>query len=69
MKYCRFEHNGGEQYGLVESVAGREEITRLLVTAPEAIGGDIEDLRTKRATFGWRPVRFLNSGTKCRPSL
>src|SRR5690242_574655 len=22
MKYCRFEHNGGEQYGLVESVAG-----------------------------------------------
>src|SRR6267142_798045 len=47
MKYCRFEHNGGEQYGLVESVAGREEITRLLVTAPEEIG-DIEDLRTKR---------------------
>jgi 2-keto-4-pentenoate hydratase/2-oxohepta-3-ene-1,7-dioic acid hydratase in catechol pathway len=48
MKYCRFQHNGGEQYGLVESVAGREEITRLLVTAPEEIGGDIEDLRTKR---------------------
>ena len=48
MKYCRFEYNGAEQYGLVESIAGREEITRLLVTAPEEIGGDMEDLRTKR---------------------
>src|SRR5882762_7168053 len=48
MKYCRFQHHDGEQYGLVESVAGREEITRLLVTPPEDVGGDMEDLRTKR---------------------
>src|SRR5580704_2106403 len=48
MKYCRFHHNGEVHYGLVETVAGREEITRLLVTPPEEVGGDMEDLRTKR---------------------
>jgi len=48
MKYCRFQHHDGEQYGLVESVAGREEITRLLATPPEDVGGDMEDLRTTR---------------------
>jgi 2-keto-4-pentenoate hydratase/2-oxohepta-3-ene-1,7-dioic acid hydratase in catechol pathway len=48
MKYCRFQQNGEEVYGLVESVAGRDEITRLLVTPPEEVGGDMEDLRTKR---------------------
>jgi len=42
MKYCRFQHHDGEQYGLVESVAGREEITRLLATPPEDVGGDME---------------------------
>ena len=30
MKYCRFELNGSAHYGLVESVAGKDEITRLL---------------------------------------
>src|SRR5215468_5560076 len=48
MKYCRFHWNGDIHYGLVESVAGRDEITRLLVTPPEEVGGDMEDLRTKR---------------------
>ena len=48
MKYCRFQQNGDEVYGLVESVAGRDEITRLLVTPPEEVGGDMEDMRTKR---------------------
>ena len=48
MKYCRFQQNGGEQYGLVESVAGRDEITRVLVTLPEEVDGDMDDLRTKR---------------------
>lgn len=48
MKYCRFQQNGEEVYGLVESVAGRDEITRLLVTPPEEVGGDMEDMRTKR---------------------
>src|ERR1700758_781628 len=48
MKYCRFHWNGDVRYGLVESVAGRDEITRLLVTPPEEVGGDMEDLRTKQ---------------------
>lgn len=48
MKYCRFRTNGQDQYGLVESVAGKEEITRLLTTPPEAIGGEIEDMPSRR---------------------
>jgi 2-keto-4-pentenoate hydratase/2-oxohepta-3-ene-1,7-dioic acid hydratase in catechol pathway len=48
MKYCRFQQNGDEVYGLVEPVAGHDMITRLLVTPPEEVGGDMEDLRTKR---------------------
>ena len=48
MKYCRFRANGEVLYGLVESAAGRDEITRVLVTPPEEVGGDMEDLRTKR---------------------
>ena len=35
MKYCRFQLSSRPHYGLVETVAGREEITRLLVSAPE----------------------------------
>jgi 2-keto-4-pentenoate hydratase/2-oxohepta-3-ene-1,7-dioic acid hydratase in catechol pathway len=48
MKYCRFQLDGREQYGLVESLAGRDEITRILVTPPEEVSGDMEDLPTKR---------------------
>jgi len=48
MKYCRFFLDGNAQYGLVESVAGTEAITRLLLTAPEEGDGDMEDLPTKR---------------------
>ena len=49
MKYCRFQLNGQAHYGLVESVAGNEEITRLLLTSPEsAEGGDLQDLPSKR---------------------
>ena len=48
MKYCRFQLNGRAQYGLVETVAGRQEITRLLVNAPEDWDGDMEDVPTKR---------------------
>jgi 2-keto-4-pentenoate hydratase/2-oxohepta-3-ene-1,7-dioic acid hydratase in catechol pathway len=48
MKYCRFQRNGQSQYGLVESVAGREKLTRLLVKPPEQTGGDLEDAPTKR---------------------
>jgi 2-keto-4-pentenoate hydratase/2-oxohepta-3-ene-1,7-dioic acid hydratase in catechol pathway len=48
MKYCRFQLDSQAHYGLVESVAGKEEITRLLLRPPEQMGGDIEDLPTKR---------------------
>jgi 2-keto-4-pentenoate hydratase/2-oxohepta-3-ene-1,7-dioic acid hydratase in catechol pathway len=46
MKYCRFELNSRAEYGLVESVAGRDEITRQLLKPPEG-SGDLEDLATK----------------------
>jgi 2-keto-4-pentenoate hydratase/2-oxohepta-3-ene-1,7-dioic acid hydratase in catechol pathway len=48
MKYCRFQLGSQAHYGLVESVAGKDEITRLLLRPPEQMGGDIEDLPTKR---------------------
>ena len=48
MKYCRFQLNGQVQYGLVESVAGRDTILRILLTAPEEADGDVEGLRTRR---------------------
>jgi len=48
MKYCRFQHEGQSHYGLVESLAGREEITRLLLTPPEKTGGGLEDAPTRR---------------------
>jgi 2-keto-4-pentenoate hydratase/2-oxohepta-3-ene-1,7-dioic acid hydratase in catechol pathway len=48
MKYCRFQFNGQAQYGLVESVAGRDAIVRILLTPPEEADGDMEGLRTRR---------------------
>src|ERR1700756_4504041 len=48
MKYCRFHWNGEAHYGLVESVAGREAIVRLLLTPPEKADGDMQSLRTRR---------------------
>jgi 2-keto-4-pentenoate hydratase/2-oxohepta-3-ene-1,7-dioic acid hydratase in catechol pathway len=48
LKYCRFQTNDGVHYGLVESVAGKEEITRLIVGTPQQTGGDMDDLPTKR---------------------
>src|SRR5580658_4982144 len=48
MKYCGFELNGQFHYGLVEAVAGVEQITRLLLKPPEEADGDIEDLPSKR---------------------
>jgi 2-keto-4-pentenoate hydratase/2-oxohepta-3-ene-1,7-dioic acid hydratase in catechol pathway len=46
MKYCRFQFNGQAEYGLVESLAGQDAITRLLTKPPES-GGDVEDVPTK----------------------
>ena len=48
MKYCRFQLDDQAHYGLVESVAGKEEITRLLLRPPDEVGGDIEDSPSKR---------------------
>jgi 2-keto-4-pentenoate hydratase/2-oxohepta-3-ene-1,7-dioic acid hydratase in catechol pathway len=48
MKYCRFQLNGQAHYGLVEPVAGREAILRILLTPPEESDGDVEELRTRR---------------------
>jgi 2-keto-4-pentenoate hydratase/2-oxohepta-3-ene-1,7-dioic acid hydratase in catechol pathway len=48
MKYCGFELDGQSHYGLVEAVAGVDQITRLLLKPPEQVGGDIEDLPSKR---------------------
>jgi len=46
MKYCRFQFNGQAEYGLVESTAGQDVITRLLLKPPEG-ADDPEDLPTK----------------------
>jgi 2-keto-4-pentenoate hydratase/2-oxohepta-3-ene-1,7-dioic acid hydratase in catechol pathway len=48
MKYCRFQLDGRAHYGLVESVAGAETITRLLLAPPDTATGDMEDLPSKR---------------------
>src|SRR5579885_1410081 len=34
MKYCRFEYEGRPQYGLIETIGGREEITRISAFLP-----------------------------------
>lgn len=48
MKYCRFQFNDQIHYGLVESVAGRDSIVRILLTPPEEADGDMESLRTRK---------------------
>jgi len=48
MRYCRFQFDGLAQYGLVESVAGRDSVVRILATPPEEAEGDKESLRTRR---------------------
>ena len=47
MKYCLFQHNGRPHYGLVESVAGSEVITRLFLDSGES-GLPDEDARTEK---------------------
>jgi 2-keto-4-pentenoate hydratase/2-oxohepta-3-ene-1,7-dioic acid hydratase in catechol pathway len=48
MKYCRFNLNGSANYGLVESFAGNDEITRLLLQSPQDSDGDVEGLPSRR---------------------
>ena len=47
MKYCRFEWEGQARYGLVESLAGSEQITRLLLSSPDSTQS-LEDIASKR---------------------
>ena len=48
MKYCRFHLNSAVHYGFVESVAGNDAITRLLLKPPQASDGDVEGLPSRR---------------------
>ena len=48
MKYCSFKLNNQSHYGLVESVAGVEHITRLFLSAPQDAGGELEEVPTRR---------------------
>jgi 2-keto-4-pentenoate hydratase/2-oxohepta-3-ene-1,7-dioic acid hydratase in catechol pathway len=48
MKYCRFQLNSQAQYGLIESVGGKDQITRTLSIAPHLGDGDLEDLPSKK---------------------
>jgi len=47
MKYCRFELNNEHQYGLIESMGGREMITRVVLMPP---GSDerMDELPTRK---------------------
>jgi 2-keto-4-pentenoate hydratase/2-oxohepta-3-ene-1,7-dioic acid hydratase in catechol pathway len=48
MKYCRFHLNGSAHYGLVESIAGNDEITRVLLQSPQSSDGEVEGLPSRR---------------------
>jgi 2-keto-4-pentenoate hydratase/2-oxohepta-3-ene-1,7-dioic acid hydratase in catechol pathway len=48
MKYCRLKLDNQNHYGLIESVAGTDQITRLFLSAPQDSNGDLEDVPTRR---------------------
>lgn len=48
MKYCRFQLNDSAHYGLVESFAGNDEITRVFLQPPQNSDGDVEGLPSRR---------------------
>jgi len=48
MKYCRFHLGNQPHYGLVESVGGQQQITRIFRKPPQNAGGDLEDVPTRR---------------------
>jgi len=48
MKYCRFHLDNQPHYGLVESVGGQQQITRIFLKPPQNAGGDLEDVPTRR---------------------
>jgi 2-keto-4-pentenoate hydratase/2-oxohepta-3-ene-1,7-dioic acid hydratase in catechol pathway len=48
MKFCRFVLQGQSHYGLIESSAGRDVITRILLKTPQEVGRDLDDVPTRR---------------------
>jgi 2-keto-4-pentenoate hydratase/2-oxohepta-3-ene-1,7-dioic acid hydratase in catechol pathway len=48
MKYCRFQSDNQPHYGLVEAVAGQEQITRIFLNPPQEAEADLEDVPTRR---------------------
>ncbi len=56
MKYCRFQFQSQAKYGLIESVAGRDVITRLLLKPPHE-AADVEDCPTQRIN----PIPFAEA--------
>src|SRR5262249_28286941 len=50
MKYCHFQLNSQAHYGLIESVGGKDQITRTFSVAPHLGYGDLEDLPSKKIT-------------------
>lgn len=48
MKYCRLKLDSQAHYGLIESVAGVDQVTRLFLSAPQDSNGDLEDVPTRR---------------------
>jgi 2-keto-4-pentenoate hydratase/2-oxohepta-3-ene-1,7-dioic acid hydratase in catechol pathway len=59
MKYCRFWQDGKAHHGLVESVGGKDQITRILLSPPET-SGDVEDVPSKRmSALGLAEAKLL----------
>jgi 2-keto-4-pentenoate hydratase/2-oxohepta-3-ene-1,7-dioic acid hydratase in catechol pathway len=63
MKFCRFQLDGQAHYGLVESVAGNDVITRRLLRAPAGDGKDLPSQPTEP-----RPLREAVLLTPVNPS-
>jgi 2-keto-4-pentenoate hydratase/2-oxohepta-3-ene-1,7-dioic acid hydratase in catechol pathway len=47
MKYCRFLFENEPRYGLVESAAGQDAITRIFEAAPETANGNLDSIPTR----------------------
>jgi 2-keto-4-pentenoate hydratase/2-oxohepta-3-ene-1,7-dioic acid hydratase in catechol pathway len=56
VQYCRFSHQGVSRYGLIEEVAGRQQITRALARAPRSFS-DFEG--GEKCAYALSSVRLL----------
>jgi 2-keto-4-pentenoate hydratase/2-oxohepta-3-ene-1,7-dioic acid hydratase in catechol pathway len=57
MKYCRFQLDDQPHYGLIETIAGADHVTRVLLTAPEESNGNLEGIPSKRM----QPLAFAEA--------